>query len=155
MIESIPLPVTDNPVDAPFWEGTRRGELRVQHCGHCGEPRFPPLPRCAVCHSTRLGWHVVSGAGTVWSWVVPRPPLLPAFQQRAPYLVALVELLELPQIRMVGELVPAPGNTLRELLAAKPARALIGRRVQAGFRAVTADVSLLYWALPGQEGLDC
>jgi uncharacterized protein len=144
MIEGIPLPVTDNPVDAVFWQGARRGELLVQHCGSCEEPRFPPQPRCSRCHSVKVDWRRVSGAGNVWSWVVPRPPLLPAFQDRSPFIVALVALRELPQIRMIGELaIASPG----EVLELPSAVSLIGRPVHGRFRAMAEDVSLLYWEL--------
>lgn len=86
----------------------------------------------------------MSGAGTVWSWVVPRPPLLPAFQDRSPFIVALVSLRELPQIRMIGELSIASAGGVLELPADIN---LIGRPVQCRFRAMAEDVSLLYWQL--------
>ena len=47
----------------------------------------------------------MSGTGTVWSFVVPHPPLLPAYAELAPYNVVVVELDEDPTIRMVGNLV--------------------------------------------------
>lgn len=147
MIDNIPLPVTDNPLDAAFWAGTRCGELRVQFCAECSEARFPPSPRCPHCHSRHSQWRQVGGQGTIWSWVVPRPPLLPAFQARSPYLVAVVALAELPKIRMVGELcVSQP-----ELQAALDgSETLINCPVRAQFRAVSDDVSLVVWELVSQ-----
>jgi len=32
-----------------FWDGTARGELRIQRCGGCGALRYPPGPMCPAC----------------------------------------------------------------------------------------------------------
>ena len=60
-----------------FWEGTRAGELRVQRCGACGELRHPPGPVCPACHAMQPTYDVVSGRGTVYSYVVHRHPPVP------------------------------------------------------------------------------
>jgi len=75
-----------------FWEGVERGELLIQRCAACGELRHPPRPMCPRCRS--LDWDTVraSGRGTVYSYVVPHHPRLPAFAER--YVVALVDLEE-------------------------------------------------------------
>jgi uncharacterized OB-fold protein/acyl dehydratase len=83
-----------------FWEGTRKGELRIQRCGECGELRHPPGPMCATCGATRPDYVVASGSGTVYSYVVHRHPPVPG--KELPIVLALVELDE--GVRMVGEL---------------------------------------------------
>jgi uncharacterized OB-fold protein len=83
-----------------FWEGTRKGELRIQTCESCGELRHPPGPMCPVCGATDRGYVVARGTGTVYSYVVHRHPPVPG--KELPVLIALVELDEGP--RMVGEL---------------------------------------------------
>lgn len=145
MIETIPLPVTDNPMDAPFWAGARCGELLLQRCCGCGRHRFPPRPRCPECHSDQSHWEPVSGKGEIWSFVVPRPPLLPVFERQLPYVVAVVSLAEHPGIRMVGMLVASsaePESTIVDLDAVR-----IGAMVQAKFVPLTDDVHLLRWQL--------
>ena len=92
----------------PFWEGTRAGELRMQACAACGRLRFPPRPMCPWCRSTDAQWNVMSGRGTIWSFVVPHPPLLPADAELLPYNVIVVALEEEPTLRLVGNLVAAP-----------------------------------------------
>ena len=87
---------------APFWEGTARGELRVQRCGGCGRLRFPPRPMCPWCRSFDTSWDRMAGRASLWSWAVPHPPLLPAYAEIAPYTAAVVTLEEDPAIRMVG-----------------------------------------------------
>ncbi|WP_251093838.1 OB-fold domain-containing protein [Streptomyces sp. Caat 7-52] len=122
-------PVTDTD-GAPFWEYAARGELRVQACGDCGEPRFPPRPCCPHCQSFASEWRPVSGRGRVWSYVVPHPPLLPGYAEQAPYNVVVVELEEAPRIRLVGNVVARAGAPLDSV---DPARLRIGARVQAVF----------------------
>ncbi|MFI6401577.1 Zn-ribbon domain-containing OB-fold protein [Streptomyces sp. NPDC050548] len=124
-------PVTDTD-GAPFWEYARAGELRVQTCAACAEPRFPPRPCCPHCQSFASEWRQVSGRGRVWSYVFPHPPLLPGYAAVAPYNVIVVELVDVPRIRLVGNLVSGPGAALNSLA---PERVRIGARVQVVFDA--------------------
>ncbi|WP_328872086.1 OB-fold domain-containing protein [Streptomyces sp. NBC_00287] len=122
-------PVTD-PDGAPFWQYAAQGELRVQACAECGEPRFPPRPCCPHCQSFDSEWRPVSGHGRIWSYVVPHPPLLPDYAAQAPYNVVLVELTDVPRIRLVGNLVTGPDAPLNSLA---PDRIRIGAKVQVVF----------------------
>jgi uncharacterized OB-fold protein len=114
MIEQLPLPEVDEE-SAPFWEGTAAGELRIQACGSCGWRRFPPRPMCPACRSTSAVRQTMSGRGTVWSFVVAHPPLLPAFERLAPYNVVVVALQEDDRIRLVGNLVASPDGPINEV----------------------------------------
>ncbi|RST16620.1 hypothetical protein E2C00_10200 [Streptomyces sp. WAC05374] len=132
-------PVTDED-GAPFWEYAARGELRVQGCARCGELRFPPRPCCPHCRSFDSEWRPMSGRGRLWSYVVPHPPLLPAYAALAPrYNVAVVELADAPRIRLVGNVVAAPGAPLDSV---EPARLRIGAAVRVAF-----DGGLPRWVL--------
>ncbi|MGY1436315.1 Zn-ribbon domain-containing OB-fold protein [Streptomyces reniochalinae] len=126
------LPVPDDD-GAPFWAYAARGELRVQICRDCGVRRFPPRPCCPHCRSFESEWQKVSGRGRVWSYVVAHPPLLPSYAALAPYDVAVVELVEDPAIRLVGNLVAAPDAPLGSVDAA---RLRIGAPVRAVFCAL-------------------
>src|SRR5215472_6180346 len=75
-----------------FWEGVERGELLIQRCPACGALRHPPRPMCPRCRSLDRDTVRASGRGTVYSYVVPHHPRLPAFPER--YVVALVDLEE-------------------------------------------------------------
>ncbi|MFJ3672150.1 Zn-ribbon domain-containing OB-fold protein [Streptomyces sp. NPDC090106] len=119
-------PVTDAD-GAPFWRYAAQGELRVQTCAGCETPRFPPRPCCPHCHSFESIWRRTSGLGRIWSYVVPHPPLLPDYAALTPYTVAVVELADAPHIRLVGNLVAAPGAPLDSLA---PGRVRIGARVR-------------------------
>jgi uncharacterized OB-fold protein len=144
MIEGTPLPSTDDPLDAPFWQAARRGELVVQTCGACGQRRFPPRPMCPTCQSMEHRWEPLSGQGRIWSFVVPHPPLLPAFAQVAPYNVIIVELAEDPSIRMVGNLVTSAGGPINEI---DPGTITIGTPVRVVFEHVAEDVALARWVV--------
>ncbi|MEU2426526.1 OB-fold domain-containing protein [Streptomyces sp. NPDC007851] len=122
-------PVTDTD-GAPFWAYAARGELRVQACADCREPRFPPRPCCPHCQSFASEWRPTSGRGRIWSYVVPHPPLLPDYAAQAPYNVVVVELDDAPRVRLVGNLVSEAGAALGSF---PPDRVRIGARVQAVF----------------------
>jgi uncharacterized OB-fold protein len=122
-------PVTDAD-GAPFWEYAARGELRVQACADCGEPRFPPRPCCPHCRSFACEWRPTSGRGRIWSYVRPHPPLLDGYAELAPYNVILVELDELPRIRLVGNLVNEAGASINSV---PESRIRVGARVQVVF----------------------
>jgi len=128
--------------NAPFWEGARRGELRVQRCVDTGRLIFPPRLRSPWGARREPGWVAVSGRGRVWSFVVPHPPLLPPFSDLAPYNVVLVALEEDPRVRLIGNLVPAAGASIA---AIDPRSIVIGERVRVVFEPVTETVHLPRW----------
>jgi hypothetical protein len=149
MIEGIPLPLTGDPLDEPFWQAALRGELVVQQCGGCSRMRFPPRPMCPHCRSTERGWKAVSGRGKVWSFVVPHPPLLPSFTPIAPYNVIVVELDEDPSLRMVGNIVACEGAGINSVDAAAIE---IGAAVRVVFDKIADDVVLPRWTPDGRRG---
>jgi hypothetical protein len=138
MIEGPPLPELDADT-RPFWEASCRGELSIQACASCGRLRHPPRPMCAYCRSLDTAWRTMSGRGTVWSYVVPHPPLLPAFTPLAPYNVCIVALDEDPLIRLVGNVVENAGAPIGSV---DPATIEIGMPVRVVFEQVADDVAL-------------
>ena len=128
----------------PFWEGTLCGELRIPRCAATGRLFFPPRPTSPWAPHVPPGWTTVSGRGTVWSFVVPHPPLLPEFAALAPYNVIVVALDEDPTIRLVGNLVPREGAAINEV---DPATIRIGARVRVVFERASDEVALPRWVL--------
>jgi uncharacterized OB-fold protein len=135
------LPDLSEPTSAPFWEGCARGELLVQACGECGKWRMPPRPMCPRCRSVAVTWVATSGRGNVWSYIVPHPPLLPAYAAVAPYNAIVVELEEDPTIRYAGNLVASAAGEVNEI---DPASIAIGEPVRVVFHAIE-DVTLPRW----------
>jgi len=86
-------------------------------------------------------WVTVSGRGTVWSFVVPHPPLLEPFSSAAPYNVIVVALDEDPTIRLVGNLV----DESRSINAIDPATIVIGEPVRVVFDSISDEISMPRW----------
>jgi uncharacterized OB-fold protein len=135
------LPDLDDETSAPFWAGTSRGELLVQACGVCGAWRMPPRPMCPRCRSIAVEWLPTSGHGSIWSFIVPHPPLLAAYSELAPYNAIVVALDDDPTIRFVGNLVTGPDGAINEI---DPATIAIGEPVRVVFATVD-DVALPRW----------
>ncbi len=107
---AFPVPVPDADTQ-PFWDGCRSRELRIQRCGACGSWLWQPRPICSSCRKPDPVWTRVSGDGTVASWTVMRPPTLPAYADKVPYVILLVQLDE--GVRLIGYLVDGAGHLLR------------------------------------------
>lgn len=135
------------PIDednAGFWEAARQGQLCVEQCTGCSALRFPPRPMCPKCRDMGRRWQPVSGQGSLWSFVLPHPPLLPEFTDLAPYNVIVVALSEDPTLRMIGNLVNEPGDPIN---AFDPNRIEIGAPVRVVFEAVSDSLHLPRWVL--------
>lgn len=146
MIEPL-IQIPIEPESAPFFDACERGELVVQGCEACGRLRFPPRPVCPWCHSTKSRWRQMSGRGRIWSFVVPHPPLLPPFQERVPYNVAVVELDEDPLIRILGNVVIRAEGPVLEF--ADPSTIHIGDKVRGVFPRIEGEPRLLRWIADG------
>jgi hypothetical protein len=96
---------------------------------------------CPRCRSLVTRWETASGRATVWSYIVPHPPLLPAYAELAPYNVIVVALDEDPTIRMVGNLLASKLGQINEI---DPATIEIGQPVTVVFQQVE-DVHLPRW----------
>lgn len=89
---AIPLPQV-TPETTPFWQGCNDGVLRYQQCARCRHVQIVPRALCSKCQSNALEWQVSKALGSVASaTTVMRPP--PAFRERAPYVIALVDMDE-------------------------------------------------------------
>ena len=135
------LPEADDELTMPFWEGCRNGQLLVQRFKESGALVWPPRPMDPRTRGLEYEWVPMSGRGKVWSFVIPHPPLLPAYAEFAPYNVIVVELDEDPLIRMVGNLVESADAPLNSV---DPHSVEIGEPVQAVFAQVE-DMVLPRW----------
>jgi hypothetical protein len=110
-----------------FWEGVEQHQLRIQRCNGCGKLHHPPVVRCPECGSYEQGYVVSTGRATVYSFVEPCHPKLPAFDY--PYAVGLVELEE--GVRLLTNLVDVDPELIR-----------IGMPVDLLFRKVDRELTL-------------
>jgi uncharacterized OB-fold protein len=133
-----PAPPPPTPVIRPmvnrdtafFWEGTARGELRIQQCGGCGELRHPPGPMCPHCNETKPKHIVASGLGEVYSYVVHHHPPVPG--HTLPFVIALVELEE--GVRLLAELTDVAPEEVR-----------VGLPVRIGFTKIDDELTMPVW----------
>lgn len=120
----------DDPLTRPFWDGCAQGELLVQRFPASGGVVWPPRPMDPVSRTLEHEWVPVAGTGTIWSFVVAHPPLLPAYEAFAPYNVVVVELTDHPAVRMVGNLVTSADAPLDSI---DPTTITIGEGVRVVF----------------------
>jgi uncharacterized OB-fold protein len=106
-----PVPEPDG-LDAPYWEGTLEGEVRVQRCRGCATWQWGPEWICHRCLGFELDWVAVPPRGRIYSWERVWHPVHPALQGHGPYVVVLVELPEAGGVRMVGNLVGDPAQAV-------------------------------------------
>lgn len=123
-----PLPIP-TPISAPYWDGLRAHELRLQRCEH-GHWLFFPRTHCPTCGSRHLQWHPVSGQGQIYTFTVARVPTMPEFTDEMPQLLAVVELDEGVHI-----------NTT--LVGVAPEQIRVGQRVRPVFDDRPGSVTLL------------
>ena len=99
---------TSDGLDAPFWGGLTEGKLLLQHCNGCGRFQWGPEWVCHRCHSFDLGYQETPAEGVLYSHQRIWHPVHPALTEQGPYIVALVELPQADNVRMIGNLVGDP-----------------------------------------------
>lgn len=123
-----PLPRPDKD-SAVYWDAARRHELVLQQCLDCQRFRFYPRSVCPHCLSDRFEWRAASGRGQIYSFTVIHRAPAPAFRDRVPYVLALIELEE--GVRMMTNIV-----------GCDPEEVSIGEAVEVTFDDVTDEVTL-------------
>jgi uncharacterized OB-fold protein len=122
------LPSPD-PETQPFWDGCREGRFLVRHCNACGRDYFYPRPFCPTCWSDDVEWKEASGRGTLYTYSIVHVNDLPPFNQRVPYVAAIVELDEGP--RVMTNIEGTPFDQLR-----------IGAAVEVDWKPISDDVTI-------------
>jgi len=89
-----------------FWTGGARNELLIHRCRACEHWFHPPVGACFRCRSREVGPQPVSGRATVTAFTVNHHPWLEGFPP--PYVVAMVELDEEPDVRLTTNIVDCP-----------------------------------------------
>lgn len=97
-----PVPVPDE-ISRFYWDAAEEGQLSVQRCSTCRRYLFPPSVACPRCLTETLVPTPVSGRGRVHAFTVARQAFDPSFE--VPYVLALVEIDEDPDVRILTNLV--------------------------------------------------
>lgn len=114
MSEELEIEITEQ--NQPYWQSLDKGVLSFQKCNDCKNCWLPARDFCPKCLSENWQWTASSGKGTVISWVVFHSAMNPAFKDRVPYNVAIVELAEGP--RLITNLL-MPNQDIRPRMAVK------------------------------------
>lgn len=86
------------PETQPYWDACQRHELQLQRCRSCQQFQFYPRVVCTKCGHDQLDWTRASGAGKIVSFTVVRRAISAAYAAEVPYVIALIELDEGPQM---------------------------------------------------------
>lgn len=94
-----------------YFDSLDKGVLVANICNDCNHSFLPPAKSCPNCLSDNVDWTVLSGEGTIYSWVEYHRPYHEAFKDNVPYVVAIVELIEGP--RLISNIIDYDVNTLK------------------------------------------
>ena len=128
---SMPVPTV---LSQRFWDGCRNHQLLIQRCTSCNNLFFYPSAACPKCASTSFDWTPVSGRGTIYSWIVVHKAFDAALKKLCPYVTAIVELDEQPQLLMPGLMTDVNPTEVTPEMA-----------VEVWFQDATPDISLPRW----------
>ncbi len=125
-----PLPEPDDQ-SAFYWQAAREHRLAILRCRQCGRYVHYPRSECPACHATGVRPAPVSGQGRIHSYTVTHYVPAAGLRDAVPFVVALVELVEQTNLRIIAN--------LRECA---PADVRIGMPVEVFFEDVTPEVTL-------------
>ena len=95
----------------------RSGKLVLLRCRDCGYYLHPPIPVCPRDGSKNLAPEAVSGRATLATYTVNHHPWIPGLE--LPYVVALVEIVEQPELRLTTNLVGCALEEIRPGMAVR------------------------------------
>jgi uncharacterized protein len=126
------------PETKPFWDGAKQHRLMLPWCKACGRAHFFPRNCCPHCFGFDLEWRQASGRGKLHTYVINHKPAR-GFEDKVPYVIAVVELEEGP--RMMSNLVMDGTPT--------PEKLPIDMDLEVCFDDVTAEVTLPKFRIAG------
>ena len=101
----LPLPQPAEEAQ-PFFDALGRNRLVVQRCASCAAVAHPPRALCSSCQGSEFEWQELSGQGRIYSYVVTRQAVHPAFAGYMPLATVEIELAE--GVRLFSNLVDVP-----------------------------------------------
>ena len=97
-----PFQPRPTPNSIEYWSLLQEGVLAARRCTSCRQWLHPPLERCRRCGAPTR-YEALSGRGVIYSQTVTRYPVTPMYEP--PIVVAVVEMDEQKDLRMVGRVV--------------------------------------------------
>ena len=99
-----PLP-DPSPLTQFFWDGVAEHRLMILQCQDCQHFIHWPREVCRFCLSTDLAPTEVSGRGKLATFTIPMQPYDPFYLSQVPYVLAVVELDEQENLKVVTNIV--------------------------------------------------
>ena len=134
-----------------FFSYCAKGEFRLQRGKESGLLRYPPTTACPWTGDREYEWVAVEGKGAVHSYGEVHHGIQPAFKERTPYLILLVDLdeqlgkpSETEALRVAGNLVDANGELAPADVVAKVG---IGTRVKMVFTQIADGFAIPQWTI--------
>ena len=103
-------PVVDDHDTGGFFAAAARGELVVQECANCHTVLHVPRAYCRACGAWSPAWRPAGTTGTLHSFTVADHQVHPAYP--VPYTIVLVDLDDVPGVRLLGHLDGNPDLTI-------------------------------------------
>jgi len=134
-----------------YFDYCSRHDFRLQRGRRSGLLRYPPTTACPWTGDRESDWVPVDGRGAVHSYAEVHHPIQPAFRDKVPYMVLLVDLdtqkgkpTEHEALRVAGNLVLTDGSFAPPEVIR---RVGIGTRVRMVFIDVGEGISLPQWTV--------
>lgn len=148
------MTLTVNDLDtenSAFFRYCAAADFRLQRSTRSGLLRYPPTTACPWTGDRDAEWVPVEGKGTVHSYGEVHHPIQPAFRDKVPYMILLVDLdtqkgkpTEHEALRVGGNLVLADGSFAPPEVIR---RVGIGTRVRMVFSRISDDMALPQWTI--------
>jgi uncharacterized protein len=106
-----PRPLAD-PDSRGFWENADAGRFALQQCADCAQYMFPPIEACRFCGG-KLAYQPLSGEGEIYSYIVQHHGVTPGFDDKLPYVIAVISPAEAPQLRVPTRIVGVEPGEVR------------------------------------------
>jgi uncharacterized protein len=135
-----PIPEPDD-LTRFFWDGVKAHTLLIQRCNRCRHYIHPPREVCRFCLSIDLSPQEVSGRGVLETFTIPLQPFNAWFLAHLPYILAVVELEEQEDLKVVTNIVDCTEEELR-----------CGAAVHVVYREVYPDLTLPLFVLDTVAG---
>ncbi len=133
-----PSPVPDE-VSKPFWDACNEGRLVVQYCAECDWLQHPPQKACAKCGpDASMEFRQMSGRGKIHGYCISHDSRVMMLQEIQPFNLAVIELEDAPEIKMLSHL---PGTPTDEIP--------VGSAVEVVFEPTYNGQKIAEWSVVG------
>ncbi len=134
-----------------FFNYCAEGEFRLQRGKKSGLLRYPPCTACPWTGDAESEWVPVEGKGAVHSYAEVHHPIQPAFRDKTPYLILLVDLDAQKGEPSAEEALRVAGNFVTPDGILAPPELIpqvgIGTRVRMVFSEVVPGFALPQWTI--------